>query len=479
MAGAYFSLNKYLKEVEASKTLDEKALTTNQNLLNFHALCKNISQNFLEGWEFEQGKENSTIDQLLDYQKKAIIGYEAESNYFISKIEAYLKKHRLQNAWYPSWYENLTTAIFHENWGLAGIAPWKRMKESSSAKIIGEKIFFLINGKMQLQQQRILPERLKQLRKALLLRNPEIHLSNKYAEVYMLDGTRITIFEDAKEPTIVFRKYIIEQLTFVEQARRGTIPEEIIPLLKAKIKIGYNVNFVGPVRSGKTTFLETWQSYEDKSLEGVLIETDPEIPLHQIMPEAPIIQIIADDERLNEITKSLMRTDADYFILAEARDAVALNLALKITTKGTRRVKSTFHSTDATDFIYDAATEIIAKFGGDLSSTMVKLAKGYHYLYEFIQLQDRSQKRLKSVYELRYDPVSRLITIHQIVKYNYQSDDWSYKYDIGNDKEEIAMQEESAALLIFKRELKKLAGKKPMAGDSVIRPFYAKENRES
>ncbi len=469
-----FSLNKYLEEAEAKQEEVEKNLSNSQKLLSFQKLCKEVSKNFLEGWDMESGKDNSTADQLLHYQKRAIIGYSAESNYFISKIEIYLKKRNLQNAWYPSWYENLTTAIFHENWGLAAIAPWKILKESSSAKIIGEKIFFLINGKMQLQQQRITAERLKQLRKALLLRNPEIHLSNKYAEVYMLDGTRITIFEDAKEPTIIFRKYIIEHLTFEEQARRGTIPEEIIPLLKAKIKIGYNVNFIGPVRSGKTTFLETWQSYEDRSLEGVLIETDPEIPLHQIMPDAPIIQIIADGERLNEITKSLMRSDADYFILAEARDAVALNLALKITTKGTRRVKSTFHSTDAADFVYDAANEIIAKFGGDLQSTMVKLAKGYHYLYEFIQLQDRSKKRLKGVYELRYDTAARQITVHQIVKYNYQTDDWHYKYDIGIDKEEIAMQEESAAFLTFKNELARLAQKNPMVGENITRPFYGR-----
>lgn len=473
-----FSLNKYLEIAEANKRAVVEDLTSNQKLLSFQGLCKKISQNFLEAWEIEQGRKNSPTDQLLHYQKRAIIGYAAESNYFISKIDAYLKKQHLQNIWYPSWYKNLTTAIFHENWGLAGIAPWKSLKDSSSAKIIGEKIFFLIDGKMQLQQQRISIERLKQLRKALLLRNPEIHLSNKYAEVYMLDGTRITIFEDAKEPTIVFRKYIIEQLTFEEQARKGTIPEEIIPLLKAKIKIGYNVNFIGPVRSGKTTFLETWQSYEDKSLEGVLIETDPEIPLHQIMPDAPIIQIIADDEKLNGITKSLMRSDADYFILAEARDAVALNLALKITTKGTRRVKSTFHSTDATDFVYDAANEIIAKFGGDLRSTMIKLAKGYHYLYEFIQLQDRSKKRLKGIYELRYDAMTRLITIHQIVKYNYETDDWSYKYDIGCDKEEIAMQEESASFLVFKNELARLAQIKPLVGENITSPFYSGEKKE-
>ena len=105
---------------------------------------------------------------------------------------------------------------------------------------------------------------------------------------------------------------------------------------------------------------------------------------------------------------------------------------------------------------------------------MIKLAKGYHYLYEFIQLHDRSKKRLKGVYELRYDAETRSITIHQIIKYDYKTDDWFYKFDIGRDKEEIALQEEGAAYETFSSELKKLAIAKPLVGEHVTRPFYGR-----
>lgn len=472
MVAEKFFIDNYLEKVKSNYAHPQDTINQDHKLTLFKELCGRVSRSFLDGWKYKQSKEITSAEQLLHYQKKAIMGHPEETNYFISRIDQYLQENNLKGSWFPAWYESLTSAIFHENWGLAGIAPWKRLKESSSAKIIGEKIFYLIDGQMVLQEQRISRDRFKQLRKALLLRNPEIHLSNKYAEVYMLDGTRITIFDNAKEPTIVFRKYIIERLSFEEQARRGTIPAELIPLLKAKVKIGYNVNFIGPVRSGKTTFLETWQSYENPALEGVMIETDPEIPLHHIMPSAPIIQIVADNDDLSRITKSLMRSDADYFILAEARDAVALDLAVKITTKGTRRVKSTFHSTDATDFVYDAANEIISKFGGDLQSTMIKLAKGYHYLYEFVQLENKSNKRLKGIYELRYNPENMEITVHQILQYDYLTDDWTYRFDIGQDKIEIAMQEESQALEVFKKELKKLAECKPMLNEGIKKPFF-------
>lgn len=471
-----FFLDEYLEQKQDVDNEDLVHHYQNNNLELFHQICLNIKNHFMYEWENDEGRGSESSDKLLEYQKKAIIGYNQEVNFFKSKINEYLKKSSLQNSWYPSWYSDLVNAIFHENWGIAGIAKWKQIPSSTSAKIIGERIYYLINGKMQLQEQRISKDRLRQLRKALLLRNPEIRLDQKYAEVYMLDGTRITIFDEGlgKESIIVFRKYIIDNYTFEEQAKRGTIPYELIPLLKAKVNIGYNVNFVGPVRSGKTTFLETWQSYEDPSLEGIMVETDPEIPLHLIMPQAPIMQLVADGKSLKTIIKPLMRGDGDYLIMAEARDAVALYIALKATTKGTRRVKSTFHTSDVTEFVYDAASEIIQEFGGELWPTIIKVAKGYHYLYEFVQLKDKSKKRLKGVYELRYNPRTFEITVHQIVKYDFKTDDWAYKFDIGADKEEIAYQEDYESFKVFSNELKKLAEKKPFEGENITIPAYLK-----
>ena len=43
---------------------------------------------------------------------------------------------------------------------------------------------------------------------------------------------------------------------------------------KVMVKIGFNVLFAGQVRSGKTTFMQVWQRYEAKTLEGLAIATD-------------------------------------------------------------------------------------------------------------------------------------------------------------------------------------------------------------
>ena len=470
-------INKKSKENTPIKKIEKLNITIDRKT-RFERLCQNVKVYFDQEWETEQGKKLESADEILVLQKKAIIGHTKEVNYFKDRIKDYLKKNGLENEWCPSWYEDLTAAIYHENWGLAGISKWKIMPNSSSAKVIGEKIFYLSpkSGKMELQEQKISPERLSQLRRALLLRNPEKRADEKYTEVYMLDGTRIIIFDEplVKEATIIFRKHIIENFTLEEQAKRGTIPMDAVPLFKAQIKCGFNVNFLGPVRTGKTTFLETWQSYEEESLEGIQVETDPEVPEHILKPNSPIIQVVADGKELKRIIKSLVRSDADYMVMAEARDGVALNIAVQVANKGTRRVKSTFHTSDPADFCYDAANEIVNEFGGNLHMIILKVAKSYHYLYELIQLKDKTKKRLNAVHELRYNNDSHEITLHQIMKYNRKTDSWTFKCDIGPDKEYIGEQENEEAFHIFRNELERLEKKYPMQGNNVIRPYYNK-----
>jgi pilus assembly protein CpaF len=477
LAAKKFYLDEYIEKTNSTKKNNHKVIdiTKKDKKTRFNELCSAIYTYFQNEWESE-GSDGAKYTILLERQKKAIIGYEKEVNFFKDKINEYLKKNNLYNEWHPSWYKNITEAIYEENWGLAGVAQWKYMTESSSAKIIGNRIYFLIDGKQVLQKQTICEERLKQLISALLLKEPKIRLDNNFAEVYMLDGTRITIFTEGLtkkgQPAIIFRKYIIPKLTFEEQAKRHTIPYEIIPMLKDMVKIGYNVAFTGPVRTAKTTFLQTWQLEEDPTLEGVMIETDPEIPLHELMPDAPIIQIVADDKQLEGVIKRVLRSDADYIVMAEARDATAFYIALDVTDRGTRRSKLTAHFTRAVDFPYNVADKIVNKYGGSLYSTIIKVAQNFHYIFEFIQLRNKSQKRLKAIYEIRYDFLTQKISLHQICKYIFKTDSWSFKCDIGKDKLSIADEEDIEAGKRFKEKLKELEEKYPYEGENIFVPSY-------
>jgi pilus assembly protein CpaF len=353
------------------------------------------------------------------------------------------------------------------------------LKDSSSAKIIGNNIFYYIKGKPVLQEQKISLNRLEQLRKALLLKTPKKRSDEDYVEVYMHSGERIAIFGGdlvyEGQPAIAFRKYIIDKLTLEEQAVRGTIPEESIPFLKASVQCGFNCSFVGPVRCGKTTMLATMQTYEYKALEGVAIQTDPEIPFHEYYPDYPIINIIVDGEEMKDIGKKVVRLDPDYILMTEARDGYAFNLVVEMTNIGAIRCKTTMHLRDIDKFCYKMASKIQQVYGGALEYHLWNVADSYHYIYEMMCLpHNRDKKRLKGIYELRFNSDNNMIEFHQICKYDITTDSWTFKYDIGNRIAKLACEENLAAFNVFKSELERLSKMYPMDGDNVIIPFYSK-----
>jgi len=466
-----FYIDNYLTNLKTGVAKEKKHLSDTEVFLN---LCSAVQAYFEEEWKKSEGQEL----KILERQTKALIGIPDHVNYFKDLISKYLEDNAKNDSSYPKWYKSLTDAIFHEVWGLTGISAWMDMPESSSAKIIGERIYFLIDGKMILQEQKISQNRFNALKKALLLLTPEVPGSRPNIEILMYSGERVTFYGGTLtkegQDIMVFRKYVVFNYSLEEQARRKTIPKEAVSLLKNLAQVGFNVLFCGAVRTAKTTMLTTFQLLEDTSLEGVLIESNAEIPLHKLMPDTPVMQLVCDGDALSGITKQLMRSDGDYIICGEARDGNMLNLLVEIANRGTRHCKSTIHLTDVFDLPYDIANMIVNKKGGSLEHTIIKVAKSFHYVFSFIQLADRSQKRLKGIYEIRCDCKTHNISIHQICRYELKSDSWSFAYDIGADKEAIAKEENYQAFLSFKTELKIMAEKFPMKNYAAVIPFYSK-----
>jgi pilus assembly protein CpaF len=353
---------------------------------------------------------------------------------------------------------------------------------SSSAKLIGDRLYCLIDGKSVLQPQRISDTRREQLKRALLLATPKERLEKGFHEVYLKNGIRITIYSGDKtkkgQDIMVFRKYVLRELTFEKMASLGTIPSEAVELFKTMVKIGFNVIFSGQVRAGKTSFMQTWQRYEDKRLEGMAIATDPETPWHILMPDAPIMQIVADGKELEEISKSLLRGDNDYLLLEEMRDADAFRLAVDITSVGTKRSKATIHSGNPQDIPYKMATAIVSKYGGSFNGIISQIFRNFNYVFEFYQdPENRGIKRLKSISEYEYDPEKDRVAIYQICKYNPLEQRWLWKCHIGEDKKEVGN--------LYPEEFKKmnkmlevLEKRNPNTSHTVIYPRYYKGSGE-
>ncbi|MBR6584059.1 MAG: Flp pilus assembly complex ATPase component TadA [Firmicutes bacterium] len=447
--------------------------------ITFEEGCRRVEAVFERDWK---GTDELARMERLELEKRAIMGYEDAMNQYLERINEIIEEENLGNMQFPQWYRNLSEAVFHELYGLAGLAPWaydqtEEYRMSSSAKIIGDRMYCLIEGTAVLQPQTIERQRREQLKRALLLSTPGERLEKGFHEIYMRNGIRITIYSGERtkdgQDVMVFRKYILQELTFEEMVRLGTIPEEAVPLFRVMIRLGFNVIFAGPVRSGKTTFMQIWQKHENPSLEGMAISTDPETPWHEIMAEAPVMQLVADGEQLENITRSLLRGDNDYVILEEMRDAQAYRLALEITSTGTRRSKATVHTGDPVMLPYTMASKIRTKYGGDTQGIILQIFRNFNYILEFCSDEDnRGRKRLKSMWEYCYDAEKDRPAVYCICRYD-GSGNWKWQYHLGADKVAAAgMRPEDFAEM--EAIMKDLERRNPLTEGRVIYPRYYK-----
>jgi len=457
-----FSIENHLSTSKSSKA---KAAVSDERYRETLAIVK---AQLDKRWD---SSDTNGMASRLTLEKEAIIGKISAVNKLKDTIREILTETNRLAEPFPSYYGNLVGAIFSDLYGLSGITPWaydytEEYRKSSSAKLIGENLYCLIDGRAVLQPQKIPYERREQLKKALLLSTPEERSEKGFHEVYLANGIRVTIYSGKRckpnQDIIVFRKYVLKNLSFEKLQSYGTFPKKAIRLFEAMVEIGYNTVFCGMVRSGKTTFLRTWQSYEDSSLEGVTVATDPETDWAKICPGAPIMQLVADGKELLDIEKSLKRSDADYVILEEMRDATAYNLFLGITSMGTMRSKGTIHDTHPIRIPSKMASAIRSEFGGDEESIISQLFTNINYVIELYQVpENKSFKRLRSITEFRYDPINNTCSAQKICQYYPESDTWGWKYDIGKDKKALATGYDKA-WEVFQSTLEELSQESPL-----------------
>lgn len=402
-----------------------------KKMMTFREACDAVLEALESEWRNASDPERTG---RLEKEKRAIMGYDDEMTEYKALIRHIVEKKGLTEVLCPAWYKNISEGIFHELYGLAGLAPWaydetEEYARSSSAKLIGDRLFCLIDGVSVLQPQRISSERREQLKRTFLMSAPKERLEEGFHEVYLRNGIRITIYSGERtkpgQDIMVFRKYLLDRLTFEELERLGTIPEGSSELMKLFVRTGMNVIFAGPVRSGKTTFLRIWQSYEDNSLEGACVATDPETDWFKIMPEAPLMQLVADGKQLEEITRPLMRGDNDYIILEEMRDAVAFRTALEIAAVSTGRCKATVHTNDAETLPFMMAEKIRHRYGGNTEDIMRRIAESFDLVFEMRQAEDnRAEKKLTSITQYYSDPETGKPRFTKLMEYDKRRDRW-------------------------------------------------------
>jgi len=130
-------------------------------------------------------------------------------------------------------------------------------------------------------------------------------------------------------------------------------------------------------------------------------------------------------------------------------------------------MKMTFHTRDPLTFPEDAAVEIVRSYGGDVRETAVRVAGSFDYLFHFVSLRRENAKKLCGLYEVgkstcdtdtySAEERERGWYVHEICRYNFERDDWSFTGRISETKCARGRESDAAAFAGFESALTRLA----------------------
>lgn len=474
-----------IREFLRKRDIKKKRLSYDKDsATRFKNVCSIVYKRMKKIWdaEYEKGEK---AKEVLERIAGAIIGEEKALKFFKDQIFEILKEENLDTESHPPYYTDLVDAVFHTNWGLDVISEWFHPKYhdlSESCRIVGDRVFFLIQGKLELMPQRLPLERFHQLKEALLLNAPKQRLDNHEAEVYMVDHTRVKIYDEglAKEgkPAILFRRDTVKNPTLEDHKDRRTFPYGMVLILEAIMEMRANLAITGPMRSAKTAVLKALVKLLPQNAEMFQIETDPEVNFDKILENNAVIELVTDDpEAIARLRKDVVRGDCiDGLIMAEVRDGRSLRLLSKMGNIGVDGVLVCYHNKAGNNNLYGMAQEVKEIYGGNVEDYMYNLAETLDFnLSMTSRAENKSQKRMAMFEEYSIDPCTNELEVRRLVEYDYLTDSWYADYVVSDRVKALCAQYAPHALEKYERGLRMLYEANPMETSHVYSPIRDKE----
>ncbi|MED2665269.1 hypothetical protein P4196_28715, partial [Bacillus thuringiensis] len=233
-----FDINSHLQERGVADVINytvEKAKSVKQTH-EFSEVLEIVKKSIENIYE-DRGISSDEKIKRQEIEHNAILGDHEAEKILTKEIEKCLREQNLLDVKYPDFFDSLAQALFHEIYGFGAFYKWKKYPESVSASIIGKEIWFKINGKFVKQEEELRDEEhIYEIFRALEVghKGLKINHENPRAEIEMKDGTRVNIIRPPANlfPVIVFRRFIIKNFSFEEQARRKTISSEDVGLME-------------------------------------------------------------------------------------------------------------------------------------------------------------------------------------------------------------------------------------------------------
>lgn len=413
-------------------------------------------------------EEYSNENIWLERQHKAVIGDEQAMSYFITKINEVLQKENITTTDFPKFYDSLAEAIFHEVWGVSILHKWDKMPTSEAAVIRGTQLWLDINGQFKKQHEEFENvEAVERIKRAFTMRVKDavINEQTPELEIEREDGSRITMIQKprGKENYVMFRRFVVKNMSLDEQANLGTILTEDIPLFRSLSRVMANTIFAGRVRSAKSTFMKTMLRERDPSFVAAVMEKHFELDLTKQFKDRLIFEVQAKEGDLHHAIPRLLRMEHDYIVVGEIR-SLETEGYLQACERGERGAFSTYHLTQVENVAPQITRHILDEFPNrNFDNELERVSRNIDIIVTMSADRDRRRKRVIGVTEIIWDEKNRTHRTQDLVRYSPATDKYYYSSNITKGLLNLMVDESLEDTKILLRHLKKREQISPMS----------------
>jgi pilus assembly protein CpaF len=427
-----FSLQAHLLEKDQVSNSHHSRKTE----ATFYDICNEVS-GFVERVIEKKIRMKDQATDYIEIHHNAIVGDPLSVKIIKELIQDFLEKKTLTQLSFPPYYSSLADAIFQEEYGWGPLSIWRDKTDSQAAKVIGTDIWFITNGRWEKQSfkfrsiEQVLSvcERFKNIDRL----NKLDAYQNTELETVTYDGIRVSVVvpDRSFEPVITLRNQTVTIYNLDEQARLGTFPIEVLPLMKILSRLCLNSIIAGPPSSGKSSMLMSMLSETVHDTHTAFIESDFEFFPRLAFPGAPIIHERGKDEELEKVVfPKLLRHDIVQVIAAEVRKSES-ELYGTASERGIKMLKGTFHNMDPVNIPGQLARLNVQhhKQGFDYHFEYLRFAENLHFSITMDELS-QTRKRVTGIQFYDVDPMTLQVSILKILDYDWEEDTWSYHNEI-------------------------------------------------
>lgn len=441
-----FSSSEWLSETVAQKGLKVQYITTFARRRSFKDICQKVREHLndiiVDGSVDFKKEKNSDLEEeysneniWLERQHQAVIGDQQAMSYFITKINEVLQKENITTNEFPHFYDSLAEAIFHEVWGVSILHKWDKMLTSEAAVIRGTQLWLDINGQFVKQNEEFEnDEAVERIKRAFTMRVKDavINEQTPELEIEREDGSRITMIQKprGKENYVMFRRFVVKNMSLEEQANRGTILVEDIPFFRALSRVMANTIFAGRVRSAKSTFMKSMLKERDSSYVAAVMEKHFELDLSKQYKDRLIFEVQAKEGDLHHAMPRLLRMEHDYIVVGEIR-SLETEGYLQACERGERGAFSTYHLTQVENVAPQITRHILDEFPNrNFDNELERVARNIDIIVTMSADRDRRRKRVIGVTEIIWEEETRTHRTQDLVRYSPVTDKYYYSSNV-------------------------------------------------